>query len=542
MQTDFHDFFLYTDDNNRPYYYDAKTGDVTYAFPSNGFVFDPVSRALLHLPPGHWIDDAGNDVSVRGSVGAPPVPRDDFVSAVNPPRKDVIELSLELQCIVDTPLSVLRSSVSSTKEKEKEKEKEKMAKSREFDKEQFFRSIWEFQSEEYRTLFFKKHRQNSIFFRKMMSFEDAIRFSNKPILTPILRNLQPSVKALAVKAFKKILVYTHVAADKKTVITEEKANKALQKLVFMLYRTISLRDEVFFQLISQTTGNTNKETNLRTWELFLIIASLFPPTRDSELYILAHIARTAFDKNEDENIRDLAQFSYIRLQNRACIGKEEEFDTIEQIYKIKDHPNVVKDQFYTSLYEIMWYQRKKTPLLQFPFILYYMSQLFITKNGLHTEGIFKEKGNVKIVNMMSKMSNENMECLKRCGLFELCSLIVLWFKELTNSIIPMNFLPEFVLLCDSHKFLNIPSALPKTNMHTLMYLVGFLQNIISFKEENKITIDDLANTFGPSLVKTTETEPGRVKHYRKLATEFLYILIEQMDTSSVYPVDINLLN
>lgn len=539
---EFHDYFVYTDSRSRQYYYDTTTQEVTYNFPSNGFIFDPVEKKLIHLPPGFWVDDSGKEVVVKSDVGIPKVPSDDYVSPLHPPRKEVIELSLELQCIVDTPLSVLRSSVSSTKEKEKEKEKEKMAKSRDFDKEGFFKSIWEFQNDEYKATFFKKHKQGSIFFRKMMSFEDSIKFSSKPITTPILRNLQADVKVLAIKAFKKILIYTHVLADKKNVVTEEKTNKALQKLVFMLYRNISLRDEVYFQLISQTTGNPNHETNTRTWELFLIISSLFPPTRDSELYILAHIGRTAFDKNEDEKIRDLAQFSYIRLQNRACIGKEEEFDTIEQIYKIKDHPNQVKDQFYTSLYEIMWYQRKKTPLLQFPFILYYMVQLFITKNGLHTEGIFKEKGNVKIVNMMSKMSNENMECLKRCGLFELCTLINLWFRELSNSIIPMNFLPEFVLLCDSQKFLNIPSALPKTNMYTLMYLIGFLQDIINHKEENKLTINDLANIFGPSLVKTTETEPERVKNYAKLATKFVNILIEQMDTSQIYPLNISLLN
>ena len=531
-QDDIHDFLAYIDQYGQYYYYDASDSSVSYDFPSNGFIFDPNTKALLHAPPGNWVDENDQPIVLRSKIGIPEVPTED--SKVNQPRKDVIELSLELNCIVETPLSLLRASANV------QKEKAKYSAPPSFDRQMFLCSIKSFSDPEFRARFFKQHKNEGIFFRTMYSIGNVIKFTNKPITKPILRRLPRSVIPLALKCFKYILKITKVITIKKNA--DEKVERSLKKLIQLLCWNASLRDEVFFQLISQTTNSPNPDVQHRTWELFLAIATFFPSTRDSQLYILAHIAHVALNENEPKDIREIAQLAYIRFESRCCIGRAEDFNVIEQT-NIKDLFEVDKyfKHFNASIYEIMWGQRKKVPLFLIPYILYYMTQIFINKNGLREEGIFREPGDEKIINLNASMVNEDMSCLLKMNLIDLCALIKLWFAQLTNSVVPMSFLPEFNLLCESGKYLNIPNALPKTHMHTLMYLVGFLQHILKFKEYNKFGSRELAKIFGPLLVKTTDTEPGRIATYKKNVLEFLYQLIENINTTAYYPLDFTLL-
>ncbi|KAH0793876.1 RhoGAP domain containing protein [Histomonas meleagridis] len=532
-QDEIHDFLAYKDKKGRYYYYDTNDESVSYDFPSYGFIFDPNTTDLLHVPPGNWVDENNNPFTFRSKIGIPEVPKED--SKDNPPRNSVVELSIELSCIVPTPLSILRASANVKKEKMKDGFGPTY-----FDRNIFLRSIEEFQDLDFRMNFFKKNKKGFIFFRKIYSFRNAIKFTSKPIIKPILCHLPSNVVPVALKSFVYILKYTRVINNKKN--TEEKAEDSLVKLLKLLCEYTALRDEVFFQLIAQTTNTPNQDLKLRSWELFLIIASLFPSTLDSQLYILAHIAHTALDQNELEKVKEIAQLAFIRFESRCCIGREDNFfieqNDIKKLYETDSNSK----QFNTSIYEIMWAQRKKVPLCPIPYILYYMTQLFINKNGLREEGIFHEPGVEKIISMNASMANEDITCLQKMDLYNLCELIKLWFQQLTNSIIPMSFLPEFNLLCNSGKYLNIPFALPKTHMYTLLYLTGFLQHIVKFEEYNKIGSAELANIFGPLLVKTKETEPNRLADYKKNATDFLYQLIEGIDTSMTYPLDYKLLH
>ncbi|KAH0793026.1 RhoGAP domain containing protein [Histomonas meleagridis] len=532
-QDEIHDFLAYKDEDGQYYYYDSSDSSVSYEFPSYGFIFDPNTKSLLHVPPGNWVDENDKPIVFRSKIGIPEVPKED--SKINPPRESVIELSLELSCIVSTPLSLLRASANVQKEKAKDG-----AAPPSFDRNMFLRSIDAFNDPDFRERYFKQHKKESIFFRKMYSFDNVIKFTSKPITKPILCRLPRDVIPIALKAFKCILKYSRVITIKKNA--DEKADRALTKLVMLLCQYTALRDEVFFQLISQTTNTPNQDILRRTWELFLVVASLFPSTRDSQLYILSHIAHTALDENESQKVKEMAQLAYIRFESRCCIGRAEDYDVIEQngIKELFETDKYSK-QFNTSIYEIMWSQRKKVPLCPIPYILYYMTQLFINKNGLREEGIFIEPGQEKLINLNANMANEDMSCLQKMNLYDLCALIKLWFQQLTNSIIPMSFLPEFNLLCENGKYLNIPNALPKTHMHTLMYLTGFLQHIVKFEKFNKLGSNELANIFGPLLVKTTETEPNRIASYKKNASDFLYQLIEGVDTSVAYPLNYTLL-
>lgn len=113
-----------------------------------------------------------------------------------------------------------------------------------------------------------------------------------------LLNLRPSLVSLALEANLLIVGYMDHSAD---VIHNEGIDETCENDVHLIYNLVKLgcqgtlnhseeiRDEIFCQLVKQTTKNSNRRSCLRGYQLMLSCLAGFSPTEALAPFLLSHI-------------------------------------------------------------------------------------------------------------------------------------------------------------------------------------------------------------------------------------------------------------
>lgn len=391
--------------------------------------------------------------------------------------------------------------------------------------------IKQFQGKDHSSKFFKTHRKGGVFSRKMVSVEDLTRFTNQPIKEPLLYALSKdkNMKKLAVQTFEWILGYT--GADRSA---KNPAGMA-DKLVSAVVEEPKLRDEVYFQLMKQTTDNPIPQCLIKTWHLFLVVATAVPSSRDSEIWIKNHLMKASSDKSNQE-AAEFAEFTYIRFSARCTIGRPLTIP-IFYVKRTITQVNEGKATFYASIYESLWNQRKKCPKLSYPVILYEMAMKMF-ELGLGAKEIFKKVGNMKQVAEYAEDINKGEDVLSKItNIIDLACLFKLWFRSLPDPVIPKETIPSFKTAIEERKYINfVDSKIPKAHMYTLMFLIGFLNEVAQFQNETQMTDEKLAYAFAPNLIlAVNENDPFSKTISSKEISEFMLFLMREWDTTGAYP-------
>lgn len=164
-----------------------------------------------------------------------------------------------------------------------------------------------------------------------------------------------------------------------------------------------LRDELYLQIIKQTTSNANRASCLLGWQLMALCLSFFPPTQKlypflSE-YIAAHVeaesdADTDVDSSSDM-LGKLARTCMRRLERIHVTGAKKglKAPSIEEI--VLSRSTILQASLFgTTLDEIMRMQKKRCPNLKLPWIQTVLSEAVLRLNGARTEGIFRVPGDL----------------------------------------------------------------------------------------------------------------------------------------------------
>lgn len=163
-----------------------------------------------------------------------------------------------------------------------------------------------------------------------------------------------------------------------------------------------LRDELYLQIIKQTTSNLNRASCLLGWQLMALCLSFFPPTQKLYPFLGEYIQAHADASNESSG--DEQTTTMLAKLARACLRRLERIHvtgakkglkapTIEEIILSKS-TILQASLFGTTLDEIMSMQRKKCPNLQLPWIQTVLSEAVLKLNGARTEGIFRVPGDL----------------------------------------------------------------------------------------------------------------------------------------------------
>jgi hypothetical protein len=389
--------------------------------------------------------------------------------------------------------------------------------------------------EDFAAASFRKHLQGTKWRYLYHPIDVMISFSSIPLKKPLLQSVPAHLKKAATQLFEVILQYTGVKPQ------QNQPGNLIRAALTALESFEPLRDEFYFQLIKQTTGNKTQAVLVKTWELLTILVTIYPCSQTTYPYILAYLARST--TGDDRTIAAIATFALIRFQARHYLGVPLDLSTESRNYldRIPSHISRGKAQFGALLYEMMWGQKKAYPRLPIPFFLHKIITLLKERNALRTEEIFRAPANDSLVKEIQSQVNEDLERgLERGDVKVLATLLKNWLKALPNPLVPVEMLHLFVEMCEQNKFLGFLERLPQVHLLSVTYLIGFLREVIANSQYTGLEKADVAAIFGPCIVNPSRGARGRPEKIQELtefAVAFTNRVLEAKDPSIIYPLN-----
>ena len=151
--------------------------------------------------------------------------------------------------------------------------------------------------------------------KRKTTIEKMLQWKPKLIKMALMSLSDANLSEVAVQAFKSIVSYMGDRASKK-----EEGGHAHKLLDNTLKEPEELRDEVFCQLIKQTSNNPKPGSVRKGWHMISICAGCFPPSKEFEPYLMSYCEKNS--KDPDEQIQKFSK--YVVTGNGENGGREKE--------------------------------------------------------------------------------------------------------------------------------------------------------------------------------------------------------------------------
>uniref|UniRef100_A0A665VM77 Rho GTPase-activating protein 39 n=1 Tax=Echeneis naucrates TaxID=173247 RepID=A0A665VM77_ECHNA len=401
-------------------------------------------------------------------------------------------------------------------------------------------------------------------FRRRVSIANMLSWNRGSIKKPMLVTSNRAVRKEACEMFKLVQAYM---GDRPSRL--DRRHCALL-IVTKCWDMPGLRDELYVQLVRQTTGNASPRSLAAGWELMAVSLAFFAPSPKFRCYLEGYIQRhteptsdkklTQFileqqelklkknsksrkkrkqntEEEEGLPISTYAKFCHRKLQKVAITGGKKGLrkPTLEEI----DHSRraiITPSLFGSSLEEVMERQSELFPDRKLPWVQVQLSQYVLALGGAQTEGIFRVPGDIDEVNALKlqvdqwripeNLSDPNVPA----------SLMKLWYRELEEPLIPMNFYKQCVSNCDDPvAAIAVVQSLPELNRLVLCYFIHFLQVFAqpSNVAITKMDVNNLAMVMAPNCLRCQSDDPRIIFENTRKEMSFLRMLIVHLDTSFI---------
>ncbi|CAM4644504.1 rho GTPase-activating protein 39-like isoform X1 [Caretta caretta] len=400
-------------------------------------------------------------------------------------------------------------------------------------------------------------------FRRRISISNMLSWNGGSIKKPMLITSNHAIKKEACEMFKLVQIYM---GDRQARMDR---NHVALVTVTKCWSIQGLRDELYIQLIRQTTDNMCYRSLAWGWELMAISLAFFSPSPKFQSYLEGYIYRH-LDQVNDENlaqrIKELldlknkknsksrkkrkqnteeeglpistyARFCYRKLQKVAVTGGKKGLrkPMMEEITHARN-AIVTPSLFGSSLEEIMLRQQDMYPGNKLPWVQIQLSQQVLALGGEQTEGIFRIPGDIDEVNALklqvdqwripSNLSDPNIPA----------SLLKLWYRELEEPVIPQQFYSECISNYENPAAaVAVVQLLPELNRLVLCYLIHFLQIFAqpSNVGKTKMDVNNLAMVMAPNCLRCQSDDPRVIFENTRKEMSFLRMLIVHLDTSFI---------
>ncbi|RXN21473.1 active breakpoint cluster region-related -like protein [Labeo rohita] len=136
----------------------------------------------------------------------------------------------------------------------------------------------------------------------------------------------------------------------------------------------------------------------------------------------------------------------------------------------------------------------------------------VERRGLNEEGIYRISGSSSQIQALKHAFNTNyreaVSKLRTLDVNTVSGTLKLYFRELPLPLIPSERFKELADALDiadpylrANNMLTLLQTLPDVNRNTLLFLLHHLKRVAERKEENKMSLSNLATVFGPSLLR-----------------------------------------
>ncbi|XP_047203570.1 rho GTPase-activating protein 39 isoform X2 [Girardinichthys multiradiatus] len=401
-------------------------------------------------------------------------------------------------------------------------------------------------------------------FRRRVSIANMLSWNRGSIKKPMLVTSDRAIRKEACEMFKLVQAYM---GDRPSRL--DRRHCALL-IVTKCWDMPGLRDELYVQLVRQTTGNASPRSLAAGWDLMAVSLAFFAPSPKFRCYLEGYIQRhtepnsdkklTQFileqqelklkknsksrkkrkqntEEEEGLPVSTYAKFCHRKLLKVAITGGKKGLrkPTLEEI----DHSRraiITPSLFGSSLEEVMERQSELFPDRKLPWVQVQLSQYVLALGGAQTEGIFRVPGDIDEVNALKlqvdqwripeNLSDPNVPA----------SLMKLWYRELEEPLIPMDFYKQCISNCDDPvAAIAVVQSLPELNRLVLCYFIHFLQVFAqpSNVAITKMDVNNLAMVMAPNCLRCQSDDPRIIFENTRKEMSFLRMLIVHLDTGFI---------
>ncbi|XP_065098783.1 rho GTPase-activating protein 27 isoform X2 [Paramisgurnus dabryanus] len=162
----------------------------------------------------------------------------------------------------------------------------------------------------------------------------------------------------------------------------------------------------------------------------------------------------------------------------------------------------------------------------------------VEKKGLGIDGLYRVSGNLAVIQKLRfKADHEDLDLDEgNWDIHVITGALKLFFRELQEPLFPYNFFNEFISgikMADYYKKLshmkNLVQHLPASNHDTMEALFRHLRKVIQHGDENRMTVQNVAIVFGPTLLKP-EVETANITMYMVFQNQIVEFLLNEFES------------
>jgi len=358
-----------------------------------------------------------------------------------------------------------------------------------------------------------------------------LEFTKTPIKESLLLACDELNKE-AVLIFKAILEYM---GDRKPGFVVKDINEIAYNVIKVAVDNPQLRDELYVQLVRQTTQNPSEKSEERGWEFIcMVLETYMLPSFHIEIYLKQHFQHT-IDKSLSPKIRQFASYTKQRLDFLIAKPKTAIIPNMALLNQAKEIP-FISSVFRSTLDQIMDFQKDTHPDLEIPIVLKTIIDLIIVSGGLISTGIFRVAAQHDEITML-RLKLEESHGQPISGILDPnvpACVLKLWLSEILKPIIPAE---NYYAITDNAKDWDyiqsvIQNYFPIHNRNCLYYLFNFLQRVM--KEENKMNAQNIALVISPNLCRCPSSDPLLAVKQTMMESEFVVTLLNNLP--NFYPI------
>ncbi|KAI4884517.1 hypothetical protein NFI96_020486 [Prochilodus magdalenae] len=163
----------------------------------------------------------------------------------------------------------------------------------------------------------------------------------------------------------------------------------------------------------------------------------------------------------------------------------------------------------------------------------------VEKRGLGIDGIYRVSGNLAVIQKLRFKADHAEDLNLEEGNWDIhviTGALKLFFRELQEPLFPYSHFSGFVQgikIQDYHSRVSYMSdlvrSLPPENHDTMEVLFSHLRKVIEHGDENRMTVQNVAIVFGPTLLKP-EVESSNITMYMVFQNQIIEFILNEFET------------
>ncbi|XP_067100341.1 rho GTPase-activating protein 27-like [Osmerus mordax] len=162
----------------------------------------------------------------------------------------------------------------------------------------------------------------------------------------------------------------------------------------------------------------------------------------------------------------------------------------------------------------------------------------VERRGLDIDGIYRVSGNLAVIQKLRfKADHEELDL--EDGQWEdihvITGALKLFFRELPEPLFPYSHFNSFIAAIRTADYnlkvsymCDLVKSLPPANHDTMEILFGHLRKVIEFGEENRMTVQNVAIVFGPTLLRP-EMESANITMHMVFQNQIVELILNKYE-------------